>query len=99
MASFPDDELEFRLNWTHKAAENSILGGMVHRLRENAGKAFIRKEVDVANALMRLSDEVERDANRTHQELGEYIAEDGRREHDFRTKMKAPRPKPTVKRG
>lgn len=98
MPVFPDDELEFRLNWTYKAAENSVLGGMVNRLRENAGQAFIRKQVEVANAFMRLADEVERDANITHKELGEYIAEDGRREHDFRTKMKAPRPKLKVQR-
>lgn len=96
--TLPDDELEFQLCWTKKAAEHSILSGTVNRIREKAGQVYIRRQTDVAAAFMQLADEIERDANRTHQELNEYIAEDGRREQEFRSKMKAPRPTLRVSR-
>lgn len=96
---FPQDDLEFRLNWTHKAAENSVLGGMVNRVRQRAGEFYIRKQGAEADAMMQLADAIERDAKLAHQELAEYIAEDGRREAEFRRVMKAPRPEPKLERG
>lgn len=99
MAKFPDDETEFRLNWTYKAAENAVLSGTANRVREKAGQVFIRRQTATAEALMQLADEIERDANLASKELREYIEEDGRREHDFRTKMKASRPKLKIERG
>jgi lysyl-tRNA synthetase class I len=92
MPIFPDDELEFRLNWTHQGATVAVLSEMVGKANAKAAMAYTQKKDAVASAMRDFADEIEHRQKEESKLLHEYIAEDQRREHDFRSKMKASRP-------
>jgi hypothetical protein len=99
MIDFPDDELEFRLCWTSKASEVSTYAGCRNMAENAASTAYIRKRDDVAESMRNLATSFQALEQTATSELREYIKEDQRREYEFRSKMKAARPKLTAERG
>lgn len=98
MFDFPDDATEFQLCWTSKASEVTVWASARTQAEERAGAAFIRKQDQVAEAMRSLAALFDGFHRTTLSELNQYIAEDNRREAEFRQKMKASRPKLKIER-
>ena len=96
---FPEDETEFRLLWSAQGGKVAILAGVVAKLEEGSGKAYIRGQDDVAKELRCTAAELKREHARESAALDEYIKEDQRREAEFQRVMHAPRPAFKFKRG
>lgn len=76
---FPEDDMEFRLNWTHCAGHISGLDEAIQRLRTVAAEEFLADRGSVAVTLKGLSDELGQRKQEEENTLDAYIAEDVRR--------------------
>lgn len=84
--NLPNDEMEFRLNWTSCAATASALKGIAAQALGKAGELYSRRQDSAAEALRSFGLTIEHQAQKASDELQEYIKEDARRTVDFKNK-------------